>query len=167
MNNIFLTGFMACGKTSVSKELAHLMSRKLIDTDDEIEKRLNMTIADIFDKFGENYFRKAETEVLKDVILCDSAIISTGGGIVLKEGNRQYMKKNGIIVSLIPDFSVIESRLFSARQTRPLLMEETEKIKKRYEHRLPFYRDCDIEINPTSSESPADTAKRILERIEI
>ena len=77
------------------------------------------------------------------------------------------MKKNGIIVSLIPDFSVIESRLFAARQTRPLLMEETEKIKKRYEHRLPLYRDCDIEINPTSSESPADTAKRILERIEI
>ena len=166
MNNIIVTGFMASGKTTVSKELSRLMSKILIDTDDEIVKRLDTSIVDIFDKFGEEYFRKKETEILKTVLRSTDAVISTGGGIVLKQENRRLMKESGIVISLIPDFSVIESRLSSARKTRPLLMEETEKIKKRYYDRLPLYRDCDIEINPSPDETPAETAKHILERID-
>lgn len=166
MNNIILIGFMASGKTSVSKELADILSKRVIDTDEEIEKNLKMSINDIFSEYGEEYFRLKETEVLKDVLGGDGEIISTGGGIVLKEENRALMKSGGIVVSLIPDFSVIESRLSEARSTRPLLKEQTDKIKKRYSDRLALYRECDVEINPDLNDSPRDTALEIIERIK-
>lgn len=165
MNNLCITGFMSSGKTVVSSELARLTGRTMLDTDSMIENKLKMKITDIFANFGEDYFRKEESLILIEALKYDNAIISTGGGIILSDVNIQNMKNNGIIISLIPDFSVIESRLAIARATRPLLMEETEKIKKRFYDRLPQYKKCDIEINPGINDTPEMIARNILERI--
>jgi len=166
MNNICITGFMSSGKTVVSKELAKLSGRVVIDTDEMIEKELNMKINDIFSRFGEEYFRQQETRILEMALEADDAIISTGGGIVLSEYNRKIMRRNGVIVAIIPDFSVIESRIITARETRPLLREENDKIKKRFFDRLPLYRDCDVEVNPDIGDTPTEIAEYILERIK-
>lgn len=166
MNNICITGFMSSGKTVVSKELAKLSGRVVIDTDEMIEKELNMKINDIFSRFGEEYFRKQETRILEKALETKDAIISTGGGIILSEHNRRIMRKNGIIVAIIPDFSLIESRIITARETRPLLREENDKIRKRFFDRLPLYKDCDIEVNPDKADTPSLIAEYILERIK-
>ncbi len=164
MNNIYLTGFMSSGKTVVSGVLAKITGRELLDTDEITEKRLNMKITDIFEQFGEEYFRDEETKTLIEVSAHTNAIISTGGGMVLRAENRKIMKNTGVVVALLPDFSVIESRLSVARSTRPLLMEETEKIRKRFNDRLPLYKDCHISVIPEST--PEATAEKILNLIE-
>ncbi len=166
MNNIYLTGFMSSGKTTVSKLLAKKMEVSLYDTDELIVNKTNLTINDIFDKFGEEYFREVETKTLDDISKKDGVIISTGGGIILKEQNREIMHKTGKIICLSPEFSVIEQRLESARKTRPLLMEETEKIKKRYYDRQPFYKDCDFEIKITNDMTPQEITDIIISYLE-
>lgn len=157
---------MLSGKTSVSGAMSKLTGKSLFDTDELIEKKLNMKITDIFSKFGEEYFREAETQILREVSMYDDVIISTGGGMVLKEENRRIMRETGIIISLLPDFSVIESRLKTARATRPLLMEDTNKIRKRFNLRLPFYEDCDISIKPNLDSTPESVAQKICELIQ-
>ncbi len=166
MNNIYLTGFMSSGKTTVSKLLAGKMDRQLFDTDDLIIKKTNLTINDIFQKFGEEYFRETETKILEEVSKKDSVIVSTGGGIILKEKNREIMQKTGKIICLSPEFSVIEERLENARKTRPLLMEETEKIRKRYFDRQPLYKICDFEIKITKDTTPEQITNIIISYLE-
>lgn len=167
MNNIYITGFMSSGKTVVSSELSRITGKGLMDTDDMIEKSLNMKIKDIFSEKGEEYFRKVESETLLRASVADGAIISTGGGIVLSGYNRSIMHKTGIIATLLPDFSVIEERLELARATRPLLMEDISLIRKRFEDRLPLYKDCDFEIPVDNSMTPEDVAREIIKRIDV
>lgn len=167
MNNIYLTGFMATGKTTVSRILSELSSKALYDTDYEIEKKLNLKINDIFGKFGEEYFREQEYKMLLELSSKENCIISTGGGIVLRDLNRELMKKTGIIVALIPEFNVIKSRISRASSTRPLLSDDLESIYKRYCDRLPLYKDCTYEINPKADTTPAEIADKILKFINL
>ena len=89
---IILIGFMGVGKTSVGKKLAKKLEVDFIDTDCEIEKYANRTIPDIFEIYGETYFRGLETKVLKDLIQKDDIVISTGGGIITSKENREILK---------------------------------------------------------------------------
>ncbi len=166
MNNIFLTGFMSSGKTVISAELAKITGRALIDTDELVEKTEGMTITEIFFRYGEEYFRNAETKILGIAAKEDGAIISTGGGIVLREENRKIMRENGIIAALMPEFSVIQARLDGARATRPLLNEELDKIKERFYTRLPLYEQCDIEVKVSDEKSPHEFAVEIAESLK-
>ncbi len=166
MNNIYLTGFMSSGKTTVSMLLSETLNKPLYDTDDLIINKTNLTINDIFLEFGEEYFRGLETEILEDVSKKENAIISTGGGIILRDKNRQIMHQTGKIIYLNADFSVIEERLENARKSRPLLMEETEKIKKRFDSRQPLYKDCDFEIKITKDMTPKKITDIIISYLE-
>lgn len=166
MNNIYFTGFMSSGKTTVSKLLSETLNKPLYDTDNLIINKTNLTINDIFMKFGEEYFRELETEILEEVSKKENAIISTGGGIILRDRNRQIMHETGKIIYLNAEFSVIEERLENARNSRPLLMEETEKIRKRFDDRQPLYKDCDFEIKITKDMTPEKIADIIISYLE-
>ena len=166
MNNIYFTGFMSSGKTTVSKLLSETLNKPLYDTDNLIINKTNLTINDIFLKFGEEYFRGLETEILEDVSKKENAIISTGGGIILRDRNRQIMHETGKIIYLNAEFSVIEERLENARKSRPLLMEETEKIRKRFDDRQPLYKDCDFEIKITKDMTPKKITDIIISYLE-
>ena len=166
MNNIYLTGFMSSGKTTVSKLLSETLNKSLYDTDNLIINKTNLTINDIFLKFGEEYFRELETEILEEVSKKENAIISTGGGIILRDRNRQVMHETGKIIYLNAEFSVIEERLENARKSRPLLMEETEKIRKRFDDRQPLYKDCDFEIKITKDMTPKKITDIIISYLE-
>lgn len=166
MNNIYLTGFMSSGKTTVSKLLSETLNKPLYDTDNLIINKTNLTINDIFLKFGEEYFRELETEILEEVSKKENAIISTGGGIILRDRNRQIMHETGKIIYLNAEFSVIEERLENSRKSRPLLMEETEKIRKRFDDRQPLYKDCDFEIKITKDMTPKKIADIIISYLE-
>lgn len=165
--NIVLTGFMASGKTEISKAAAEMSKYALIDTDDMIEKKMNMTINEIFDKFGEERFREIERETVKEASSYDNFVIATGGGVVLDKRNMDELRKNGVIFNLSPDFSVIKERLEAARATRPLLKQDSiENIEKRFEQRKPFYADCDYSIHIISGRTPRSYAIEILNIME-
>ena len=138
--NIVLTGFMATGKTEISKAISEISKYNLVDTDDMIVEQEGITINEIFDKCGEEYFRKTECEVIKKAAEMKNVVIATGGGVVLNKQNIENLRKTGVIFNLSPDFSVIRERLEEARKTRPLLKRDSiENIKKRFDDRKPFY----------------------------
>lgn len=101
--NIVLIGMPGCGKTTIGKELAKITGREFIDCDEEIVKRAGITIPEIFAEYGEEYFRKIETEVCRDVCKRSSCIIATGGGVVTKERNIEPLKQNSTVVLLKRD----------------------------------------------------------------
>ena len=115
--NIVLTGFMATGKTEISKAISEISKYNLVDTDDMIVEQEGITINEIFDKCGEEYFRKTECEVIKKAAEKKNVVIATGGGVVLNEQNIENLRKTGVIFNLSPDFSVIRERIEEARKT--------------------------------------------------
>ncbi|MFW6148302.1 MAG: shikimate kinase [Atribacterota bacterium] len=127
--NIFITGFMGTGKSTVAHTLSNQMGKKCIDIDSIIENREGKPIVNIFNEEGESYFRKLEKEVLKEILKKKNLIIATGGGTLLDEENFQLARKNGIIVLLKARPEVIFNRL-KKENTRPLLSGENmlEKI---------------------------------------
>jgi len=80
---IYLIGFMGAGKTTVGKLLAQKLNRPFVDIDDVIEKKADLTIPIMFEKYGEDYFRKLETDTLQRIASDPGNVIATGGGIIL------------------------------------------------------------------------------------
>ena len=165
--NIVLTGFMASGKTEVSKAVAAMSKYKLIDTDEMIEEKEGMSINEIFELHGEEYFRRSEHECVCRAAAMDNMVIATGGGVVLNKKNIEALRKNGIIFNLAPDFEVIEERLAGAAATRPLLREGgLEDVRRRFNDRLPYYADCDCSVHVIKGRTPQSYALEILAEME-
>lgn len=147
--NIVLTGFMASGKSTVGKRLAEIMGYEFADTDSLVEAKEDMKISEIFEQFGERYFRDLEKTAVEEVSVKDNIVIATGGGVVLDEDNMVNLRKNGVIINLSPDEDVIKSRLLGDK-TRPLAANsDFEEILERFEKRKPFYDNCDYQIKVT------------------
>ena len=109
--NIFLIGYRCSGKTKAGKSIAYVLNRQFIDTDLKIVEEEGMTIFEIVNKKGWDFFRKKETAVLNKVCNHDKQIVATGGGIVLKKENIVNMKKNGTIVWLKANFATVKKRI--------------------------------------------------------
>ena len=137
MNNIVLCGFMGCGKTVVGKELAKIMGRKFVDTDELIEKEQGIAIKAIFAARGEEYFRELEYEACKKVSEMRNCVISTGGGALTFERNAAALKAGGKIVFLDASFDVICERIGNSNN-RPLF-EDREKARALYDERKEKY----------------------------
>lgn len=144
--NIVLCGFMGAGKTVVGKELAKIMGRKFVDTDELIEQEQGMAIAAIFAARGEDYFRELEYEMCKKVAEMKNVVVSTGGGAMTFERNVDAIKKGSKVVFLDASFNVICDRVGNA-STRPLF-KNRENAKKLYDERREKYlKASDIVIN--------------------
>ena len=101
MNNVILVGYMGCGKTTVGIRLSYRLKIPFLDTDKKIEKDHNCVISDVFATLGEETFRNWETESLVKLCKNNAAyVISTGGGMVLREENRRLLKKLGTVIYL-------------------------------------------------------------------
>ena len=98
--NIVLTGFMATGKTEISKAISEISKYNLVDTDDMIVEQEGITINEIFDKCGEEYFRKTECEVIKKAAEKKNVVIAPGGGVVLNGQKKEYLRKTADIKKL-------------------------------------------------------------------
>lgn len=151
MKAIYLTGFMGAGKSTVGKQLAGRLGLPVIDTDEWIEKEKKKSISAIFAEEGEKAFRDYERHALES-LPTDNIIITTGGGIVIQECNRNWMKKKGIVIYLHCEANEIYRRLQSDT-TRPLLAKnKQENIKKILGERLSYYKEADIVIDTTGKE---------------
>lgn len=161
--NIVLTGFMMAGKTSIATELSKITGRKLFDSDQVIVDEAGMSINRIFEKFGEGYFRDLEAEVIKKLSELEDAIISTGGGVVLREENISELRKNGVIVNINITPEVIKSRLMSSKGSRPLIKDSGfDDVLARLDARREFYKNCDFMVDARNDSTPKEQAELIL-----
>ncbi|QIB25998.1 shikimate kinase [Caloranaerobacter azorensis] len=120
-NNIVLIGFMGTGKSHVGRYISKKLNMEFYDTDNIIEKKYGCSISYIFERYGENYFRKIESEVISNVSQNRNIVISTGGGVVLDKSNIEMLKKNGVIFLLDGSFDTIVNNLYGNVEKRPLL----------------------------------------------
>lgn len=118
--NVVLVGFMGTGKTSIGKRVAHSLGFTFVDTDELIVKSAGKAITKIFSENGEDYFRELESQILQNCGEHTKQVISTGGGIVLREENRQLLTKIGYVIWLKASAEAILERV-SRNQERPLL----------------------------------------------
>lgn len=119
-NNIFLIGFMGVGKSTIARLLARELGAELVEMDETIEAEADMTINEIFEKHGETYFRDLESALVARIADKGGAIVSCGGGAVLRPENVENMKKNGKIIFLSATPETIYERVRYSNN-RPLL----------------------------------------------
>lgn len=137
---IALVGMMGAGKTAVGRALAEMLGVEFRDSDHEIEAAADRSIAEIFERDGESFFRARETEVLKRLIEGEPCILSTGGGAFLQPQNRSVIAEKGAAVWLRADLELLWSRV-RHKDTRPLLRTANPKktLAALCEAREPFY----------------------------
>lgn len=150
MANIILVGFMGTGKTAVGQSLSRILGYPLIDTDELIEEEVGISIPEIFSRFGEPFFREVESRVVERVSRLDAHVISTGGGVVLREENMKNLRRNGIIFCLNASPEEIWRRV-SSESYRPLLNvpDPMGRIRELLKRRAPFYARADFQIETT------------------
>lgn len=117
---IFLIGFMGVGKTATAKHLGTLLNRPVLDIDRCIERHCHISIPQIFERYGEAYFREKESALLSTLCRNNRQIISCGGGIALNPTNVQFMKQQGRIILLTASSETIYQRIKHSTH-RPLL----------------------------------------------
>lgn len=165
-DNIILIGFMGSGKSSVGKLLAKELNFEFIDTDEEIEKANNLKISKLFKDFGEEYFRELETSYLKKLLHHKKySILSTGGGLPLRECNVKILREFGVVVYLKATKDTIVNRVRDDN-SRPLLA--IDDLEERVERLLRSRESCytaaaHLEIN-TDDKSFSAIISEILEQ---
>jgi shikimate kinase len=159
---IILVGLMGAGKTKLGRIIASAVNLPFIDTDIEIEKAAGYTIEEIFDRFGEAYFRDGERRVIERLLHEQPAVLATGGGTYMDEQVRNTMSKYGTTIWLRADLDLLVQRTKN-RSGRPLLNKGDKRkilsglIAKRY----PVYAQSEIIVD-VSDEPALETAKRII-----
>jgi len=144
---IVLVGLMGVGKTTVGRRLAKRLKLDFADSDTEIEKAAGMSVADIFDTYGEDDFRAGERRVIARLLDGAPLVVATGGGAFINEETRQLIKTAGISVWLDADIAVLLERT-GRRDTRPLLQAGDPKaiLQKLADERGPIYAEADLKI---------------------
>lgn len=169
--HLYLTGYRGTGKSAVGIELARRLGRPVIDLDQIIEENAGKSIREIFDDGGEPLFRKLESEALATVSETNSAVISLGGGAILRDQNRDIIKATGICVWLRADAETINQRINSnteTQQTRPPLtsLDQLAEIRELLQKREEFYEavsDHQIDTEKKSIEQVTGEVVRIVE----
>ena len=132
-SNVVLAGMPASGKTTVASIIAERTGRAVFDTDEMVERKAGLKISEIFSRYGEEYFRDLETQVVREAAVSSGAVIATGGGAILREANVRDLKMNGEIYFLDRD-----PDLLLPTADRPLA-KDRQAIRRRYEERYPLY----------------------------
>lgn len=127
--NISLIGMMGCGKSTIGNILTDMLPYySFVDTDFLIVQKEKKSINDIFSEFGENYFRNKEAEILKEVLLKNFQVISTGGGIVVSDENLRLLKQKSVVFYIKNSSDVLFNRVKNTSD-RPLLNNSDVKSK--------------------------------------
>ncbi len=160
--HIFLIGFMGTGKTKVSGKLAEMLGMKKIELDEEITRESGMSIAEMFNRFGEDYFRERETAVLRNAASGEPAVVSCGGGCVLREENVSVLKDSGFIVLLTAEPETVYERVKDGTE-RPLLSGhmDVDYIAALMEGRRAAYEAASDLIVSTDGKNPGEVADEI------
>lgn len=146
--SVVMVGMMGAGKTAVGTALARLLAVPFLDSDEEIERAANRTIAEIFERDGEPFFRLKESQVLRRLLEGPPCILSTGGGAFLAEENRRMISAQGVSVWLRADLDLLWHRV-RHKSSRPLLRTANprETLRAIYRVRVPVYALADLAVD--------------------
>lgn len=167
--NIIFIGFMGAGKTSVGQAVSRRYHMDFLDTDEYIERKAGMSISEIFQKFGEEGFRKMETEALSVLAEeIEGCVISAGGGLPLRKENRELLKKLGTVIYLKVSPETVEERLKGDR-TRPLLAgpDPQKKIRELLAYREPLYEQAAHYVVDVNGRTPEEIGMEAVRKAQL
>ena len=161
--NIYLIGMSGSGKSTIGQSLADRLNMPLVDLDKKIEEG-GLPINEIFEKYGEDHFRDIESQAVRDISECNGMIVSTGGGVIIREENILSMKNTGTLVYLKGSIDTIVNNLQNERAGRPLLKEGDlrEKVCGLMDVRAQKYISASDVIVVTDDLTPAQIAEEII-----
>lgn len=163
-NNIVLIGMPGSGKSTCGVVAAKMLLKNFFDTDLLIQNLEGLTLQDIIDKKGIDYFEQAEENAILSLNI-QGSVIATGGSVIYSEKSMQHLKKLGTIVYLHIDFDHMRKRIKNL-STRGVLIKQGESLKDMYDERLPLYQnwaDATIICNNTTVE---DVVRQIKDAVE-
>ena len=164
--NVFLVGFMGAGKTTIASELERKLEMNRVEMDDMISKKQGMSISEIFDEYGETYFRNLESNCLIELQKIKQSIVSCGGGVVMRDDNAEHMKKNGRVVLLQASPQTILDRVKDSNE-RPIFNGHmnVEYIEQLLEKRREKYRTiADVTID-TDHKTESEIVDEIIAKL--
>jgi shikimate kinase len=144
-DKVYLVGFMAAGKTSVGRALARRLDWKFIDIDELIERHEHMTVAEIFARHGEPYFRAAERNVVAEQLSARHVVVATGGGTFVDPQNRAAIRSDGVSVWLDAPLERVIARM-PADGRRPLAADRAD-LERLYEGRRLAYEQAHMRLD--------------------
>ena len=164
---VVLVGLMGAGKSSIGNKLSDFLKVGFIDADNEIEKAAGMTIVEIFEKFGEKYFRAGEKKVVSRLMLQKPQVLSSGGGAFISDDLRELIKKHGFSIWLKADYETLWPRV-SGKKNRPLLnqVEPEKALKSLIKERNPIYSEADITIESKPKVSHSKMVEKIVSELK-
>ncbi|MDB4838172.1 shikimate kinase, partial [Marinomonas sp.] len=166
--NIIVVGPMGAGKTTIGRLVSQLMGKEFYDLDKIIEDNAGADIPWIFEKEGEDGFRKRETQALASLVQSDkeNCVLATGGGVIMREENRIILNEAPVVVYL---YASVAQQLYRTSKSahRPLLQkgDPKETLKKLFEIRDPLYRSVATLVVETDSRHPKTIANKVLDAI--
>lgn len=161
-----LLGMMGSGKSALGRAIADLTGREFVDTDMLVQNTVCRPIAQVFKLYGESAFREHETAVLRK-LQPGSSVVSTGGGIVLREENWPELRRLGVTVYLQAPFEALVDRLGRSKKKRPLLDGDDwqQKLRELLEFRRPLYEQADLTVE-VGDKDVESTARDVLAALE-
>ena len=167
--NIVLIGMRGSGKSTVAKLLAKRLDKRYVELDEEIAKSAQIGIADMVAKNGWDYFRDRESEAVESAAAMDNVVISTGGGVVLREKNVEALKRNGTFIYLKAPIDVLYAHIGGDSSKLPRLTDQSsmrEELEEVLKIRQPLYEKAADEIINTEGVKPEAVADSILRKLE-
>lgn len=163
---VVLIGMMGAGKTAIGKHVAHLLGVPFRDSDEEIVAAAQMSIAEIFARDGEDFFRAREAEVIARLLHATPGILSVGGGAFLRADTRARIHDDGVSLWLRADLDLLWQRV-RAKPTRPLLQTDDPRgtLARLLAERTPFYAQADLVADADPAFSIADMARAVLAQL--
>lgn len=160
---VVLVGMMGAGKTAIGTALARTLGVPFIDSDDEIEKAANRSVAEIFARDGEAFFRQKESQVLERLLAGPPCVLSTGGGAFLAPANREAIARAGVAVWLKADLELLWQRV-RHKTTRPLLRTENPKetLRTLLEARTPAYSKAEVTVEARADYSIDEMTQKVI-----
>jgi shikimate kinase len=164
IDKIYLVGFMAAGKTTVARLLAERLGWRTEDVDELVEARERMTVANIFTKHGEAYFRAAEREIVRLLLPMRHAVIATGGGTFMDPENRTAINLDGLSVWLDVPLPTLVDRI-PADGRRPLAADRAQ-MERLYAVRQVAYAHAHLRVEAGAASAEA-VVEQVLEHLRI
>ena len=163
---IVLVGMMGSGKSAIGSALSKKLGVEFWDTDAELQASANMTVAEIFQRDGVDFFRARESEIIERLMNTGVGVLSVGGGALLMKRNRDIIGNKGLSLWLKADIDLLWSRV-RKKDTRPLLNTENpyETLFKLYEARIPIYSQADLVTEANADYSIEEMTKKVMNTI--
>ncbi|MBV2360829.1 shikimate kinase [Thalassococcus sp. CAU 1522] len=167
VKTVVMVGMMGAGKTAVGRAVAAKLGVAFCDSDHEIEAAANMSIAEIFARDGEAFFRRKESQVIERLLRATPGVLSTGGGAFLSEANRDLIAREGVSVWLDADLDLLWNRV-RHKATRPLLQtsDPLGTLRGLYEARTPVYAKAAVRVKAEPGLSIDAMAHKVIEALK-